>query len=126
MLVGKDTDNKIKTTFAHLAKRRNPLPQGTCLEAHGDSRYGSPKARGCIVLKSANRPVICQACALQYHKFDEYLLSSNSSWTDNASDAKGVANEIAFSDDDGDEGHNTHTPACLTTLFNHNMIPVSC
>jgi hypothetical protein len=63
---------------------------------------------------------------LQRRKFDDSLLSSNSSWTDNDSDAKGDANEIAFSNEDGDKGHAILSPVCPTTLFNDNRIPVSC
>ncbi len=67
-----------------------------------------------------------QAHALQRCHFDESLLSSNGSWTDNVSNAKGEANEIAFSDKDSDKGYTTHTPVCPTTLFNYNRNSVSC
>ena len=66
-----------------------------------------------------------QARALQRPKFDESLLSSNGSWIDNDSNAKRDANEIAFSNKDGDKGHAIHTPVHPTTLFNDNRIPVS-
>jgi hypothetical protein len=110
MLVGKDINDKIETPFVLPAERSNPLPQGTQSEARGGHRYGSPLARGCIALKSADQPVTGQACALQCCKFNESLLSSNGSWMDNVSDAKGDANEITFSDEDGDEGQTPHTP----------------
>jgi hypothetical protein len=51
MLVGKDMDNEIETSFVVLlAKRRDPLHQGTCFEACGGCRYGSPLARGTLDL----------------------------------------------------------------------------
>jgi hypothetical protein len=52
-------------------------------------------------------------------------LSSNSSWTDNVSDAEGGANENTFSDEDGDKGQTSHTPVCPTILFNDSRNPVS-
>jgi hypothetical protein len=127
MLVGKDTDNKIKTPFVVLAKRRDPLPQGTCLEACGGCHYGSPLACGRVRLRPADRPVIGQAHTVQWRKFDDSLLSSNGSWTNDDSNTKGDANEIAFSNEDGEKGYAILTPVCPTTLFNDNRIPpVSC
>jgi hypothetical protein len=125
MLVGKDTGNKIETPIVVPAKCHNPLPQGTHSEAHGGCCYGSPLARSCVGLKPADRLVTGQARALQQCKFDDSLLSSNGSWTDNDSDAKGDANEIAFSDEGGDKRHAFLTPVCPTTPFNNNRISVS-
>jgi hypothetical protein len=104
MLVGKDTDNKIETPFVLPAESRDPLPQGTQSEVSRGCCYGSPLARGCVSPKSADRPVTGQAQTLQRHEFNESLLSSNSSWKDNVSDAEGGANENTFSNEDGDKG----------------------
>jgi hypothetical protein len=117
MLAGEDINDEIKTPFVLPAKCRDPLPHGTCSEACGGSSYGA--------LQSADRPVTIQARALQGCKFDKSLLSSNGSLTDDVSNTKGDANEITFSDKDGDKGHTTHTPVRPTTLFNDNRIPVS-
>ncbi len=73
-----------------------------------------------------HRPVTGQVQALQRRKFDDSFLSYNSSWTDNDSNAEGDADEIAFSDENGDKGHATLPPVCSTTLFNNNRIPASC
>jgi hypothetical protein len=121
MLVGEDMGKEIETPFVVTAKCRNPLPQGTCSEARRGCRHGSPPARGCFGLKPADWPVTGQAHAMQWCKFDNSLLSSNGSWTDNDSDAKGDAIEINY----GDEGHAILTPVCPTTLFTDNRIPVS-
>jgi hypothetical protein len=76
--------------------------------------------------KPADWLVTGQAGAMQRRKFDDSLLSSNGSWTDNDSNAKGGANEIDFTDKDGDKGHAILTPVCPATLFTDNRIPVSC
>jgi hypothetical protein len=126
MLVGKDTNDKIETPFLVPAKRCNPLPQGTRLKACGGCCYSSPLSPGRVGLKPADWPVTGQAQALQRRKYDDYLLSFNVSWTDDDSDAKGDANEIACSNKDGDEGHAILTPVYSTNLFKDNRILVSC
>jgi hypothetical protein len=66
-----------------------------------------------------------QVRALQWRRFDDFFLSFNGSWMDNDSDAEGDANEIAFSNKDGDKVNATLTPVCPTTLFNNKRTPVS-
>jgi hypothetical protein len=77
MLVGKDTDDKIKTPFSLPAECSDPLLQGPQSKIRGGCHYGSPLACGCIPSKFADWPVTCQARTLQRCKFNESLLSSN-------------------------------------------------
>jgi hypothetical protein len=69
MLVGKDTNDEIKTPFAGMAKRRNSLSQCTHLEARRECCYGSPLTAGCFEPKPADRLVTGQAQALEHCKF---------------------------------------------------------
>jgi hypothetical protein len=130
-LVGLDTDNKIETLFVVLTKHCDFLLQSNCLEARGGCRYGSPLARGCVGLKPAGWPVTGQARAMQRHKPDDSLLSSNGSWMEDDSNVKGDTKEIYSTNNNGNECcatafHKALTPVCPTTLFSNNRNSVSC
>jgi hypothetical protein len=67
---------------------------------------------------------------MQWCKLDNFLLSSNGSWTDNDSNAKGDTKEINFTNDNCNESHTTAsnktlTPIYPTTLFSDNRNSVS-
>jgi hypothetical protein len=115
-LVGKDTNDKIETSFVVLAKCRNFLLQGNCSEARRGCCYGSPLSRGYVGLKPAGRWVIGQACVMQWHKPDNSLLSSNGSWMDDDSSAEGDMKEIYSTNDDGNKGHATASNKTLTPV----------
>ncbi len=74
MLVGKDTNDRVESPVAGLAKHRNSLPQGTRSEAHGGCRYGSLLAHGCPGPKPADQLVTGQALALQKCEFIPFHL----------------------------------------------------
>jgi hypothetical protein len=115
-LVGKDTNDKIETLFVVPAKCRDFLLQGNRLEARKGCCYGSPLAHGCIGLKPAGGLVTGQACAMQWHKPENFLLSSNSSWMDDDSNAEGDTKEIYSTSNDSNKGHAT-APDKALTLF---------
>jgi hypothetical protein len=126
MLVCEYTDKDIETPFVLLAKCSNPLLQGTQSEVRWGCRYDSPLARGHVPSKFTDWLVTGQARTLQHCKFNKSLLSSNCSWTDNVSDAKGDANKNTSSNKDSDRRLTSHTPVCPTTLFSDDRNPCSC